>query len=377
LLKTLEEPPKHVKFIFATTEIKKIPLTILSRCQKFALKSINQGDLLQQLLKVAAKENISIDEEAASCIAQNSQGSLRDALSMLDQAIAMSYEHEKTISYELVREMLGMSDTSNIFNLLEYILRGDIKEALLYFKQLYEEGIDAVSLIAQLFELVHALNKAKIIPTSNARINDLAAKLDLAYLSTIWQILSKGLLELKTTNHILYTTEMIIIRLGYTAMLPSVLALANMSEKEISNHHAPSNITLKETEKNKDNIFIAPEYTSFGQILDLCKVKKELLLHHELMEEVKLINFKSGLIELSLKTNTVKNLIPRFKDFLSAHTDIAWQIVVKDEAKDTPTLRQEEELHVLNLKEEVKTLPLVNLALDKFVGSTIISVKEQ
>ncbi len=354
LLKTIEEPPKHVKFIFATTEIKKVPLTILSRCQKFALKNITQSDLTQSLLNIAHKENIPLTAEAATCIAKNSQGSLREALSMLDQAIALSFNQE--INYEIVRQMLGISDELNIFTLLDYILCGKIKEALAYFKQLYEEGIDPINLIAQLFELVHELNKEKIIAdTSNPQLHDLAAKLDLAYLTTIWQILSKGLAELKLTNHVFSTTEMIIIRLGYTAILPSVLSLAKR-EEATNQQEGPS---------------------SFAQILDLCKMKKELLLHHELMEEVKLINFQPGIIELSLKTNTLKDLIPRLKDFLAKHTNTSWQIIVNTQTQDTPTLRQEEDQQLLKLKTQAKSLPLVNLALDKFVGSTIISVKEQ
>jgi DNA polymerase-3 subunit gamma/tau len=244
LLKTLEEPPAHVKFIFATTELKKIPITVLSRCQKFDLKRLPNSKLIIHLSNIATSEKIAINEEALSIIAANSEGSVRDSLSLLDQAIANNFgNNDVAINAEIIRSMLGISNKTKIYQLLELITNCEIKEALKFLSEMYEDGADPSLIIESLLESVHFINKIKVIPelindsslaeSERNQASVIANKLDVVELTTIWQILLKSLQEIRISPRPIDAAEMTLIRLCYSSGIASPIDLINDLKKKL------------------------------------------------------------------------------------------------------------------------------------------------
>lgn len=228
LLKTLEEPPPHVKFIFATTEIRKVPITVLSRCQRFDLRRVDFDTLMAHFKTIADKEGVSADEAALAAISRTADGSVRDGLSLLDQAIALSDGH---VSEEQVKAMLGLGDRGKNLDLLEHVLSGNVAEALAIMDDIYSVGGDASVLIQDLLDLVHQLTKLRAVPSmagqgvgisadEQSRIADMAGKLSMPTLGKAWQILLKGLGEVNMAANPQSAAEMVIIRLSYGADLP-------------------------------------------------------------------------------------------------------------------------------------------------------------
>ncbi len=231
LLKTLEEPPPHVKFIFATTEIRKVPVTVLSRCQRFDLRRIDSGELAAYLGQIAQKENVKIEEGALALIARAAEGSARDALSLLDQAMAHGNEDGgDTISAETVRAMLGLADRGRVLDLFEKVMGGNIAEALADLSGLYDSGADPLAVMQDLLEITHFLTRLKVSPSAQGffdggsgeakRAAALAAKLSVPSLTRAWQMLLKGLFEVRDATRPISACEMALIRLAYAADLP-------------------------------------------------------------------------------------------------------------------------------------------------------------
>ncbi|WP_374631873.1 DNA polymerase III subunit gamma/tau [Ferrovibrio sp.] len=227
LLKTLEEPPPHVKFVFATTEIRKVPVTVLSRCQRFDLKRVEIATLTAHFKNIAAKEDAQIDDEALTLIARAAEGSVRDGLSLLDQALAHGAGRADAA---LVRDMLGLADRGRVFALLEQLLHGRLPEALDNLAEQYALGADPAVVLQDLLELSHWLTRLKVVgdraddPTlpeeQRARGKELAAKLSMPVLARCWQMLLKGLNEVRGAPIPLAAAEMVLVRLGYAADLP-------------------------------------------------------------------------------------------------------------------------------------------------------------
>ncbi len=228
LLKTLEEPPPHVKFIFATTEIRKVPVTVLSRCQRFDLRRIDAETLGAYYKTICDQEKVSADEEALTLIARAADGSARDGLSMLDQAIALS---QGDVTAQKVKDMLGLADRSLVLDLLDKAVRGDCENALKIMEDLYRKGADPSVIIGDMLDLSHLLTKIRAVPAMREtlqsmakeemnRAADLAAKLSMPALGRLWQILLKGLNEVNYAPVPQKAAEMVIIRLAYTADLP-------------------------------------------------------------------------------------------------------------------------------------------------------------
>ncbi|HZQ40454.1 MAG TPA: DNA polymerase III subunit gamma/tau, partial [Rhizomicrobium sp.] len=228
ILKTLEEPPPHVKFIFATTEIRKVPVTVLSRCQRFDLRRIEAGELAQYLGQIATKENVQIEESALALIARAAEGSARDALSLLDQAIA--HNEKGAITAETMREMLGLADRGRVLDLFEKVMKGDVSAALNDLAALYDSGADPLAVMQDLLEITHFLTRLKVAPAAQGffdgasseakRAADLAAKLQVSSLTRAWQMLLKGLFEVRDAVRPISACEMALIRLAYAAELP-------------------------------------------------------------------------------------------------------------------------------------------------------------
>ena len=232
LLKTLEEPPEHVKFIFATTEIRKVPVTVLSRCQRFDLRRVEAGVLARHFQGIVEKEGARADADALALIARAAEGSVRDGLSVLDQGIAMAAgAGGGTLTAASVRAMLGLADRGRIFDLLELVVAGDIAKALTAFASLHLDGAEPAQLLADLAEAVHQSARAKVVGDAAAsealsgeerrRASQLGAQLSVPLLSRLWQMLIKGHEEAARAGDAVASAEMVLIRVAHTADLPS------------------------------------------------------------------------------------------------------------------------------------------------------------
>lgn len=240
LLKTLEEPPAHVKFIFATTEIRKVPVTVLSRCQRFDLQRLTIEDLTKLFNKIVAAENLKAEDEALHMIAKAADGSARDGLSLLDQAISLGAGVVKT---DIVKEMIGLADRSQTFELFEKLVLGDTKETIIKLQEQYKNGANPTTLLQDLINITHLLAKTKLVPSF---VNDpslseaekelcqrLGAKVSIAVLSKMWQMMIKGLGELQVAPVQIDALEMILIRIAYSASLPTPYELLNDVKKKL------------------------------------------------------------------------------------------------------------------------------------------------
>ncbi|MEO9458387.1 MAG: DNA polymerase III subunit gamma/tau [Lentilitoribacter sp.] len=239
LLKTLEEPPEHVKFIFATTEIRKVPITVLSRCQRFDLRRIEIGALSSHFKMIADKEGVTIDEESLSMIARAAEGSARDGLSLLDQAIAHGSGH---VEAQAVRAMLGLADRTRIATLFDLLMKGDVSEALGEFKSQYDAGADPRVILTDLADFTHLVTRMKYVPDAreDASLNEVerthgsefAQKLATPILSRTWQMLLKAITEVSSSNRPFATAEMALIRIGHSAHLPTPEDLAKIVQNQ-------------------------------------------------------------------------------------------------------------------------------------------------
>ncbi|MDR3469186.1 MAG: DNA polymerase III subunit gamma/tau, partial [Xanthobacteraceae bacterium] len=227
-LKTLEEPPEHAKFIFATTEIGEVPVTVLSRCQRFDLRRVDAAVLMTHLGNIAAKEQVEIEPEALASIARAAEGSVRDSLSLLDQAIAHA---AGPVRAEDVRQMLGLADRTRVIDLFEALARGDIAAAFTEFRDQYDTGADPVVVLSDLAEFVNLVTRIKVVPsiadnlalgeTERSRGRDFAAKLSIRVLSRMWQMLLKGIAEVQAATRPAAAAEMVLVRIAYVADLPT------------------------------------------------------------------------------------------------------------------------------------------------------------
>jgi DNA polymerase-3 subunit gamma/tau len=232
LLKTLEEPPPHAKFVFATTEIRKVPVTVLSRCQRFDLRRVEAGVLVRHLGQIAAREGIQAEPEALALIARAAEGSVRDALSLLDQAIAHAGGSiRNAVGAEDVRQMLGLADRSRVIDLFEALMRGDAERALHELRDQYDAGADPAVVLADLAEFTHFVTRVKIVPAvaddvslaeiERSRGRAFAASLSMRVLSRVWQMLFRGIPDVQTAGKPIAAAEMVLVRIAYAADLPT------------------------------------------------------------------------------------------------------------------------------------------------------------
>lgn len=230
LLKTLEEPPAHVKFIFATTEIRKVPITILSRCQRFDLRRLDESEIAVHLKNILAKENLTAEDRALELIAKMSEGSVRDSLSLLDQALSNN-NHQEFLPADLVEKMLGLNDKAKVIELLEAILSGDFSAAIAKFSQFYSISSDISQLISDLMEITHKTTSAKLIKgykleghskSQQNKITEIADKISLISLTRIWQMLTKGVTEINFSTSPKMAFEMLLARICHLSALPNL-----------------------------------------------------------------------------------------------------------------------------------------------------------
>ena len=394
LLKTLEEPPEHIKFIFATTEVKKIPITIISRCQRFDLLRIQIKDLSEQLSKISIEEKIKIDQEALNLIVRSADGSMRDGLSLLDQAIANENDN---ITATSIIKMLGLANREGVFDLLESIFNGDAPQAIRIYNSIYEAGADVVMIFDEMLNIVHFITQMKIAPElknelyipelERTRGQEISSKISMTSLGMVWQVLFKGYEELQSGYHLFQHGEMIILRLIhlYDGPNPDDLikkySTSNIEENTVLNKKKDelnigeknqANI-IKNIEKKSTNIKGIISVKSYRHFVELFYKNKEAILHTNLYNNVKLISFKEGEIEINSSSISDKHFNRTIAKLISKWTGRIWQV-----SSSTSNLGQslyEEDL-IQEQKEidQMKDDPEVKNLLDSFPGIKIHSI---
>jgi len=394
LLKTLEEPPEHVKFIFATTEVKKIPITILSRCQRFDLQRIEAKTLSDHLKKICKYENVNIEDDALAILVRAGDGSVRDALSLLDQAIINS---DESISTEVVISMLGLANKEKIFDLFENISKGKASESLIIFRELYNSGADILMIFEELLNVVHSVTQTKISPDikndtsvpefEREKSSYFAENLSMNSLSIFWQVLFRGFQELQNGFHLYQHGEMIILRLIF---INNDKDPNSFKEKNINENNQPNfettQVKVKDSEnsvlsktsinsKNFTKIDSITKISNFREFVDLFFKKREALFHAQLYNSVKLISFKEG--EIHINTNEIndKNFNRKIAKLISKWTGRIWQI----NSSDSNIGRSLSEEDIINQQEEIKAMknhPEIKKILDALPGLSIHSITD-
>ena len=397
LLKTLEEPPSHVKFIFATTEIRKVPVTILSRCQRFDLQRISVDDLVGLFKKILGNENIKADDEALQMIAKAAEGSARDGESMLDQAISLG---GGVVKVDVVKNMIGLADRTQTFELFEQLTSGNMDKVITLLQEQYKNGANPYQILQDLVSATHLVAKTRIIPNSieapsvaeEERIfaKKMAAVVPVAVLSKMWQMMLKGLNELQIAPVQIDALEMILIRIAYAANLPTPYEILNDVKKNSNltavagarplpqvnatgagSKPAESNLAQPEdTEggKQSSNFFNKPE--DLIQYLEGCR---QLLMVYSLKNDVAFEDFQNGAIKISVSEKINPDFIMNLHKILLDATGKNWKIeIVK--GKLGQTLFQKENAKVEEDKKSIMEYPLVKAIMAEFKGAKIETI---
>lgn len=387
LLKTLEEPPAHMKFIFATTEIRKVPVTILSRCQRFDLQRLSVETLTKLFTKILTQENIPAESECLDIIAKAADGSARDGLSLLDQAIVLS---NGNINNETVKKMLGLADRSQTLALFEKLVKGDMEAVLNDISEQYTNGATPIIILQDLINITHDLAKIKIVPallnsTSLSEIEkttftDLSGKCSLAILSKIWQMLIKGISEINMAPSAVEALEMILLRIAYSASLPTPYEILNEVKKNsnLSGYSANSSPSVGSEKKNLTTAPISSDgnATVFNTVEDFLRYlegAKKALIEYSIKNDVCIREFSDGHIAMNIAPTIHQDFIMNLHKLLSDATGKQWEIeIVKGELGET--IAEKEKSAVEAKKKNVAEYPLVKRILEEFKGSKIETV---
>ncbi|MDG4883455.1 DNA polymerase III subunit gamma/tau [Mesorhizobium sp. WSM4884] len=420
LLKTLEEPPPHVKFIFATTEIRKVPITVLSRCQRFDLRRIDAGALVAHLSSIAAKEGIYVDDEALAMIARAAEGSARDSLSILDQAIAHG---SGTVSAEAVRAMLGLADRARIIDLFEHVMKGDVAAALAEFRAQYDTGADPAAVLTDLAEFNHLVTRLRFVPAAaedaslsedeRRRGAEFASTLSVRVLSRTWQMLLKGIPEVQSSNRPVSAGEMVLIRLAHAADLPTLdealkslegaAPVPNGAPRANGTPASPGNggasavaqtrmptstggaqtMRLVEARPVPAAFVPAPEpvvgtpavpVKSLADIAALADANRDIAFKVLLKRCVRLVRIEPGRIDVSLTDDAPKMLLNDLTAKLRAWTGRNWLVSLSKE-EGGQTLAEMETTKRENAFSDARSDPTVAAILARFPGAKIIDVR--
>lgn len=383
LLKTLEEPPAHVKFIFATTEIRKVPVTILSRCQRFDLQRLSVETLINLFNKILQKENIPTEEEALQMIARAADGSARDGLSMLDQAIVLG---DGKIKAETVNNMLGLADRLQTFTLYEKLLEGDVSAVLENIQKQYTNGATPLVILQDLIDITHLLAKVKILPEyiNDASISEndrnMCKKLcgaPIAILSKIWQMLIKGLNEIQYANVQIDALEMVLIRIAYSANLPTPAELLKEVKKKSTTIKVNTQITNQNSNNHIESELITNDdsliLSSPEDLVKLLTAKRQMLLLYSVKNDMSFKEFTNGKMKIALSEKSDKNLLTNLRNFLKSETGLQWTIDVDYEPLGE-TLAFKESKDLEKDKKNISEYPLVKAILSEFSGAKIETI---
>lgn len=424
LLKTLEEPPERIKFIFATTEIRKVPVTILSRCQRFDLKRVSEDELSALLARICVREQAVADEGALRLIARAGDGSVRDSLSLLDQAIT---QLDSKITADGVRRMLGTADQDALFDLFESLMRGEIQTALRLLKEQYDLGADPLAMAQDLLDITHQVTRFKLIPellsdvslspTLRTRVKVLSENLTMMSLTGVWQMVLKGIGEIKQADYPLKALEMLLIRWAYLSEMPSLDQLVRDAKKKSDlnnesavvsvpvcadrNHLTPKgdSVSAEQTVKNvlptamtdKTDVQTAsdtplpppaeakesaPVFREIKDISDLARRKQERILAFNIDSCIRPVEIQNGLIVCGLAAETPRSFTTDLVRFLNENTPFSWQI---KQERDVQVKTRKEDLadRKKQLHDALKKHPVVAEVLSRFPGAAIDKVKER
>jgi DNA polymerase-3 subunit gamma/tau len=407
LLKTLEEPPGHVKFIFATTEVRKVPVTVLSRCQRFDLRRVDVPVLVRHFRQIVAKEGGEAEDDALALVARAAEGSVRDGLSLLDQALAMG---SGNITADQVRSMLGLADRGRIFDLLETLFRGSAGEALQQFARLHGDGADPQQVLADLAEAVHTVTRAKSLGLESAgeglaqdekrRAAAMGDRLSMAILSRAWQMLLKGLEEGANARNPAAAAEMVLIRLAYTADLPAPDEIIRTLGGDAAGvrtgpaaspapRHpagAPTDVldaadgddgdfSVEDGEAQAEAVAAYPIVRSFADVVELAGQRREAKLKVHLEEHVSLVKFDpAGSIELHLLAGAPKELGNELREKLNAWTGRRWMVALGKTPGERPVGEVARERAAAEVR-DMQRHPAVAAVLQQFPDAEITGVR--
>ena len=410
LLKTLEEPPAHVKFIFATTEIRKVPVTVLSRCQRFDLRRIEPEDQIALLRKIATAEGAEITDDALALITRAAEGSARDAQSLLDQAI--SHGAGETTA-EQVRAMLGLADRGRVLDLFDMILKGKAADALTELSGQYADGADPMAILRDLAEISHWVSVIKITPDAaedptispdeRTRGAQMAADLPMRVLTRLWQMLLKALEEVSIAPNAMMAAEMAVIRLTHVADLPSPEELVRKLDGQTPpaggpsgggarpasptqtiaqgapapTHSGPSGTTM--SAGGGAAVALAPNeamahYPTFDHVVELIRRHRDVKLLVEVETGVRLAAYQPGRIEFEPAPNTPQDLSQRLGSRLQAWTGNRWAVTLVNEG-GAPTISEVRDAEKIALHAKAAEHPLVQAVIAQFPNAQISEIR--
>jgi DNA polymerase-3 subunit gamma/tau len=422
-LKTLEEPPPHAKFIFATTEIRKVPVTILSRCQRFDLRRIDAAVLVAYLAKICAAEGVTADEDALQAIARAAEGSARDAMSLLDQAIAHA---AGPISLDDVRAMLGLADRARVIDLFELLMKGDLAAALSELRSQYDAGADPGAVLSELAEFSHLVTRLKIVPdaasdsalTQAERVRgaEFAARLSVRVLSRTWQMLLRGIGEVKEAGRPLPAAEMVLVRLAHAADLPTpdealkslqaggaaqpgrgAPAGAAGSTAPSTAPSAIAGMTAPRQQMNANGasaqalpraFAAAPQPAtraheqpairigSLEDILALAAKNRDIRLQAAIQRDLRLVSIEQGRIQVALDPTGDHNITKELSRKLKDWTGQTWMVAIV-QAEGQATLRERKQAEDASRKDGAAAHPAVKALMSAFPGAKIIDVRSR
>jgi DNA polymerase-3 subunit gamma/tau len=421
-LKTLEEPPEHAKFVFATTEIRKVPVTVLSRCQRFDLKRVDADVLMAHLAAISDKEGVKAEPEALGLIARAAEGSVRDSLSLLDQAIAHA---AGTVRAEDVRQMLGLADRTRIIDLFASLASGDIAAAFKEFRDQYDTGADPVVVLSDLAEFVNFVTRVKVVPatadnlalgeTERTRGRDFAAKLSMRVLSRMWQMLLKGIAEVQAATRPQAAAEMVLVRIAYVADLPTPDEAIKMIDQgggssptlggNVVGNASPRGSSAMQSSSGDEGpqlravasstrpaldtsprpqmsvpapapVEAAParRLTTFAELVALAGEKRDLQIKAALEADVRLVRMEDGKLEVSLERSAARSMIQDLSRKLEQWTGRRWTVAVSNEAGQ-PTLRAQAQVAKDKLTDGVQADPRVQAVMSRFPGTQLVEVR--
>jgi len=439
LLKTLEEPPPHAKFVFATTEIRKVPVTVLSRCQRFDLRRVEAARLMQHLEGIAGKEGITAEPDALALLARAAEGSVRDALSLFDQAIAHSAPSlpspangggkgggSAAVRAEDVRQMLGLADRARIIDLFEALMRGDIAAALKELRDQYESGADPAVALGDLAEFTHFVTRVKVVPAvaddpalaevERTRGRAFATALSMRVLSRTWQMLLRGIPDVQSAAKPIAAAEMVLVRIAYAADLPTPdelirsLGESNGSAAAASRpagnggvaaapvKAASAPAAAPRSDPPRGNLApraaaatapmalarsaepqpAAPSIAvgKFEDLIALAAARRDLQMKSALERDVRLVRFEDGKLEIALEPGAAKTLVNDLSRKLAEWTGRRWLVVISAET-GTPTVRSQIEARDADMKAGIRGDPLVKAVLARFPGAEIVGVRHR
>jgi DNA polymerase-3 subunit gamma/tau len=414
----LEEPPEHAKFVFATTEIRKVPVTVLSRCQRFDLRRVEADVLMKHLANIAAKENVEVEPEALGIVARAAEGSVRDSLSLFDQAIAHA---AGPVRADAVRQMLGLADRTRVIDLFDSLARGDIEAAFREFREQYDTGADPIVVLSDLAEFVNFVTRVKVIPatadnvafgeTERLRARDFAAKLSMRVLSRMWQMLFKGITEVQAATRPAAAAEMVLVRIAYVADMPTPDEAIRMLDPNsdaspavtsgaaprsapaatVSSMAAssPAPMRAPSPPRSGAEASVRPQMTepmvqaqsapalrisSFPQLVALAAEKRDLLTKSALEADMRLVRIEDGRLEVALERNAQRTLVNDLSRKLEQWTGRRWTVIVSNEAGQ-PTLRSQMEVEKNARERAAEADPRVKEVLARFPGAKVVEVR--